>query len=149
MDVEEKRGAARGETNRGSLSNPLPRTHNRTHHAPRSARTRAASSAMPARTSSSLSFRTFSTLCPMSQMLRRCVPWGEEGRMGVEDGEWGRGVGQSAGRVQGETGGNGTARGTRRTVEGNRQRAQHRWLEDTSLHHTRRVWCMESDPVGR
>ena len=87
-------------------------------HAPRAhARPlRPGPSLMPARTSSSLSFRTFSTLCPMSQMLRRCVPWGEEGRMGVEDGEWGRGVGQSAGRVQGETGGNGTARGTRRTV---------------------------------
>ena len=47
--------------------------------------------AWPSRTSSSLSFRTFSTLCPMSQMLRRCVPWGEEGRTGVGDGEWGRG----------------------------------------------------------
>ena len=38
--------------------------------------------------------------------------------MGVEDGEWGRGVGQSAGRVQGETGGNGTARGTRTVGKG-------------------------------
>ena len=101
MEVEEKRGAARGKTNRGSLSNPLPRTHNRTHHAPRSARTRAASSAWP-----------FSHACPyllFAQLpnIQHLVPHEPNvetlrslGRRG-ENGGRGRGVGQRSGAERG------------------------------------------------